>query len=147
MIITPIRSRAAAGAWGKVPFRANLPAPKRKQADRKTDMAPDPDKAKQLLLGLKAEIEDLSRLAEGGRATVELDQQSVGRLSRMDALQRQAMAEASERARALELQKIDAALRRIDEGEYGFFLECGEEIAAKRLEIDAAASHCIRCAG
>ena len=110
-------------------------------------MAPDPDKAKQLLLGLKAEIEDLSRLAEGGRATVELAQQSVGRLSRMDALQRQAMAEASERARALELQKIDAALRRIDEGEYGFCLECGEEIAAKRLEIDAAASHCIRCAG
>jgi DnaK suppressor protein len=110
-------------------------------------MVPDPQKAKELLLALKAEIKTLSRLAEDDRATVELDQQSVGRLSRMDALQRQAMAEASERSRALELQKIHAALRRIDEGEYGYCLECGEEIAAKRLEVDAAASHCIRCAG
>jgi DnaK suppressor protein len=108
---------------------------------------PDPQKAKDLLLTLKAEIENLSRLAEDDRATVELDQQSVGRLSRMDALQRQAMAEASERSRAIELQKINAALRRIEDGEYGYCMECGEEIAAKRLEIDPAASHCIRCAG
>ena len=43
--------------------------------------------------------------------------------------------------------KIEQALRRIDEGEYGYCLECGEEIAAKRLEIDAAASQCVRCAG
>ena len=108
---------------------------------------PDPHKAKDLLLTLKAENENLSRLAEDDRATVELDQQSVGRLSRMDALQRQAMAEASERSRAIELQKINAALRRIEEGEDGYCMECGEEIAAKRLEIDPAASHCIRCAG
>ena len=110
-------------------------------------LVPDPQKAKDLLLTLKAEIENLSRLAEDDRATVELDQQSVGRLSRMDALQRQAMAEASERSRAIELQKINAALRRIEDGEYGYCMECGEEIAAKRLEIDPAASHCIRCAG
>jgi DnaK suppressor protein len=109
-------------------------------------MPPDPEQARHRLLALKSESEILSRTGEGDRATVELDQQSVGRLSRMDALQRQAMAEASERARAIELQKINAALQRIDDGEYGYCLECGEEIAAKRIAVDPAASHCIKCA-
>lgn len=109
-------------------------------------MPPDPDKARETLRALKCETEDLSRLAEDDRATVELDQQSVGRLSRMDALQRQAMAEASERARAIELHKVNAALQRIDDGEYGYCLACGEEIAAKRLAVNPAASHCIKCA-
>jgi DnaK suppressor protein len=45
------------------------------------------------------------------------------------------------------LLRIEQALRRIDEDEYGFCEECGEEIAGKRLAIDPAASHCIRCAG
>ncbi len=110
-------------------------------------MQQDPDKARQRLLDLKAELEQLSRMAEDDRATVELDQQSVGRLSRMDALQRQAMAEAAERARTLEIQKIDAALKRIEDDEYGFCIDCGEEIADKRLSVDPAASHCIKCAG
>ncbi|HSM42296.1 MAG TPA: TraR/DksA family transcriptional regulator [Afifellaceae bacterium] len=109
-------------------------------------MPPDMAKAKKRLLALKAEIEALSTIAEGDRAPVELDQQAVGRLSRMDAMQRQAMAEASERARALEVQKIVAALHRIEDGEYGYCVECGEEISHKRLEIDPAASHCIGCA-
>ena len=110
-------------------------------------MQQDPDKARQKLLDLKAELEQLSRMAEGDRATVELDQQSVGRLSRMDALQRQAMAEAAERARTLEIQRIEAAIKRIDDDEYGFCIDCGEEIAEKRLSVDPAASHCIKCAG
>ncbi len=110
-------------------------------------MAPDPATAKTRLLALKAEIEALSGIAEDDRAPVELDQQAVGRLSRMDAMQRQAMAEASERSRAQEIRKIEAALRRIEDGEYGYCVECGEEIAGRRLEIDPAASHCINCAG
>ncbi len=110
-------------------------------------MQQDPDKARQTLLDLKAELEQLSRMAEDDRATVELDQQSVGRLSRMDALQRQAMAEAAERARTFEIQKIDAALKRIEDDEYGYCIDCGEEIADKRLSVDPAASHCIMCAG
>ena len=110
-------------------------------------MQPDTDNARKVLLNLKAELEQLSQMAEDDRATVELDQQSVGRLSRMDALQRQAMAEAAERARALEIQRIEAALKRIEDDEYGYCIDCGEEIAEKRLSVDPAASHCIKCAG
>ena len=110
-------------------------------------MPADPKAARKVLQELKRELEYLSHRAEDDRATVELDQQSVGRLSRMDALQRQAMAEASERSRAIEIRKIKAALLRIDDGEYGYCLECGEEISEKRLAVDPAASRCIRCAG
>jgi DnaK suppressor protein len=98
------------------------------------------------LLTLKGELEALSEMSGDARATVELDQQSVGRLSRMDALQGQAMAQASERQRRASIQKIDAALSRLDAGEYGFCVECGEEISDRRLEVDPAAAFCIRCA-
>lgn len=83
---------------------------------------------------------------EDGRP-VELDQTRVGRLSRMDALQNQAMAQETERRRQHELTQIDAALRRLEDGSYGECLECGEPIAAKRLELDPSAPLCIGCAG
>ncbi len=79
------------------------------------------------------------------RAVVELDQQAVGRLSRMDALQNQAMAEAQSRRRQAERQRIEAALRRIEAGEYGYCLECGEEISPERLELDPALALCADC--
>ncbi len=102
--------------------------------------------ARNRLLAMKRELEALSEMSEGARATVELDQQSVGRLSRMDALQGQAMAQASERQRRTDLVRIEAALKRLDDGDYGYCIECGEEIAARRLEIDPAAALCITCA-
>ena len=110
-------------------------------------MAIDPDAARERLMALKRELEALSALSEDDRAAVALDQQAVGRLSRMDAMQQQAMAQAGERARARDLQRIDAALRRIEDGEYGYCSECGEEIAEKRLAVDPMASLCIACAG
>ena len=81
------------------------------------------------------------------RAPVELDQQSVGRLSRMDAIQVQAMAVANETRRQERLQMIQAALRRLDDGEYGYCLACDEAIPAKRLAIDPVVTRCVDCAG
>jgi len=101
---------------------------------------------RETLVRLKAELESFSEISEDARATVMLDQQAVGRLSRMDALQGQAMAQASERQRRADIQRIEAALKRLDEGEYGYCAQCGEDIAAKRLEVDPAAAFCIRCA-
>jgi DnaK suppressor protein len=80
------------------------------------------------------------------RDTVELQQDSVGRLSRMDALQQQAMAKAQERRRAAERSRIRAALARIEEGEWGYCLECGDEIAERRLRGDPSVATCIACA-
>jgi len=81
------------------------------------------------------------------RKPVELDQQSVGRLSRMDAMQVQAMAIESERRRAARLRQIDAALARMEEGEFGYCIICGEDIAPKRLAHDPAAATCVACLG
>ncbi len=109
-------------------------------------MAIDEKLARKRLNARKSELEELSALSLGDRATVTLDQQSVGRLSRMDAIQQQAMAQAQERARAAELVRIGQALRRLEEGEYGYCQKCGEEIPSKRLEIDPSASSCVKCA-
>ncbi|MCJ7500946.1 TraR/DksA family transcriptional regulator [bacterium] len=79
--------------------------------------------------------------------TIELDQARVGRLSRMDAMQQQAMARATNHRSALELQRIEAALVRIRTGDYGYCLKCGEGIAEKRLRVDPGALTCITCAG
>ena len=80
------------------------------------------------------------------RRPVELDQSSVGRLSRMDALQMQAMAQATEGRRAREILRIEATLKRIDAGDYGWCVSCGEAIAPKRLAADPTVPTCIDCA-
>ena len=81
-----------------------------------------------------------------GSETVELDQSRVGRLSRMDALQGQAMSRASDARRRAELGRVRAALARLDDGEFGSCADCDEPIAPARLEIDPAAERCIGCA-
>jgi len=102
--------------------------------------------ARQRLDAKRHELTELSRLSSQARDTVELDQQSVGRLSRMDAMQQQAMAEAQERSRQQNLVRIDMAERRLKDGEYGYCTECGEPIADGRLAIDPMAERCINCA-
>jgi len=109
-------------------------------------MEPDLKAARRRLDEKKIDLESMSALSEEARAPVTLDQQSVGRLSRMDAMQQQAMAEAQERARKRDLVRIEMAQRRLTEGEYGWCVECGEEIPDKRLAIDPMAEKCVRCA-
>ena len=101
---------------------------------------------RETLLALAVQICAADAETAEERAPVELDQQAVGRLSRMDALRVQAMALETSRRRGVELRRIAAALARIDEGEYGYCLECGEEIAVRRLELAPAAPLCIGCA-
>lgn len=94
----------------------------------------------------RAELAADSETTAGDRAPVTLDQTTQGRLSRMDALQVQAMALETERRRENEIRRIDAALGRIEKGEFGYCLSCGDEIEAKRLEYDPALPTCIGCA-
>lgn len=98
------------------------------------------------LLQQQRELLDLDEKGLEASKPVELDQARVGRLSRMDALQGQAMSQEVKRRRQVELGKISAALGRMDEGDYGYCVRCGEEIALKRLELDPAAPLCISCA-
>ncbi|MEW7008804.1 MULTISPECIES: TraR/DksA family transcriptional regulator [unclassified Lentilitoribacter] len=109
-------------------------------------MAIDIKKAKMRLDGVQKELEAFSKLSAEFREPVILDQNSVGRLSRMDSMQQQAMAQAQERNRTRDLVRIEMAHRRMNEDEYGYCVNCGEEIPDKRLEIDPMAERCVTCA-
>ncbi len=84
--------------------------------------------------------------AAGDTKPVELDQSRVGRLSRMDAIQAQALSAETERRRRIELSRLRSARKRLDEGEFGGCIDCGEPIAEKRLQHDPGATVCIDCA-
>lgn len=94
---------------------------------------------------LKQIVDGSDARIEQGKAS-ELDQSRVGRLSRMDAMQQQAMARASARRTEIELQRIRTALQRISSGEYGICTRCEEDIAEGRLNVDPATLLCIECA-
>ena len=98
---------------------------------------------RQKLIELRQELE---AVGDESSQVVELDQSRVGRLSRMDAMQAQAMSQASGRRRKMMLRKIEAALGRIDDDHYGLCQTCGEPIPKKRLEFDATTLLCIDCA-
>lgn len=99
-----------------------------------------------LLRNQRKILADIAESSRQAAATVELDQTRVGRLSRMDALQSQALSQEAIRRREIELANISSALARIEAGEYGYCEECGEEIAFGRLEIDPAGPLCVSCA-
>lgn len=94
----------------------------------------------------RAEIEKLDLDNAAWSAPVELDQQSVGRVSRIDAMQMQAMSQAVQRRRAARRVAIQRALSRIADGEFGYCVECGEPIAPGRLDVDPTFAACVRCA-
>ena len=98
-----------------------------------------------LLQDLKHELETLNSTASGAREAVELDQSRVGRLSRIDALQGQAMNNAIAARRHNKLLAIEAALDRLQEKEFGYCVKCGDEIGLKRLELDPTVALCLGC--
>ncbi len=92
------------------------------------------------------EITEGQQHQKNGAAPVELDQARLGRLSRMDAMQQQAMSKATARLTDLERQRIQSALTRMGADEYGYCVICEEEIAEGRLRFDPSVLVCITCA-
>ena len=95
--------------------------------------------------GEQQELQMLSDAGRKARAPVELDQQSVGRLSRMDAIQQQSMDLAREERRKARLATLAVAVHRLDKDEFGYCLACGEDISRQQLEIDPAVTLCVDC--
>lgn len=98
---------------------------------------------------LEQRTTELDRLLDGAESrlkSVELDQSKVGRLSRMDALQQQAMNDAIRGRAQQERARLQLALNRLHEDQYGWCIQCDERIARGRLEFDPATQLCIVCA-
>jgi DnaK suppressor protein len=111
-----------------------------------TDLQRDDAAIAARLRARRAELVEAGAAHEEDRRPVKLDQTRMGRLSRMDALQEQAMAIELERRREVELARIDAALERLGGGEYGYCVTCGQAIEPKRLELDPSTPLCLGCA-
>ena len=101
------------------------------------------DRMRALKLDLEAQLASVDTAAK----PVELDQASVGRLSRMDALQQQAMARAGQRSLHGRLSRCVSALAAVDRGEYGLCRACDEPIGYRRLAAYPEAPLCIECQG
>ena len=75
---------------------------------------------------------------------VQLDT-SIGRLSRMDAMQNQQMALELRRRRENQLLRIENAFKRMDQGRYGICGKCRKPIDEARLEVFPDVVTCISC--
>ena len=98
------------------------------------------------LIAARSELESVAATNDDAAKPVELDQTRVGRLSRMDAMQAQAMSKETQRRRELQLLKIGAAFKRLDSGDLGYCIECGDEISEQRLQVELKTLLCISCA-
>ena len=96
------------------------------------------------LVALERELESVHEASAAAAAPVDLDE-PIGRVSRMDAIQQQRMLQANRAAMQLRLQQVRAALRRLEEDEYGVCVSCGEDVGFRRLEARPEAPFCIAC--
>ena len=96
------------------------------------------------LMKLQEEFKVLLEDTAKGTETVSLDQ-PIGRLSRMDAMQQQSMAQANTRIARQRLAQVGAALTRYDQDEYGLCVDCGEDIGFGRLKARPESPFCLEC--
>lgn len=97
------------------------------------------------LTAMQSEILAISESAAQDLKPVMLDQTSVGRVSRVDAMQLQQMYQEAARRRQQLLVKIEGALRRIESGRFGLCFLCGIEIDLRRLSADPTITRCRDC--
>ena len=101
-----------------------------------------------LRLALEQKTSDLvAQLASNAEAAkpVQLDQSAVGRVSRVDALQGQALAKATRHAMQQQLAQCKAALQAVARDEYGLCRRCEEPIGFPRLQAKPESPFCLAC--
>lgn len=107
-----------------------------------------PDQLAELRTLLEKELgalEKSMRISEEALKPVELDQTAVGRLSRMDSLQNQGMTRNLHEREQSKLAKLQAALKRVEAGQYGLCTVCHRALPYGRLLVFPEAESCARC--
>lgn len=122
---------------------------RRWQDEAVTRESPEPLTAKELeafrarIVETLAEVDDAIAASAEATAVVTLDQAAVGRVSRGDALQAQAMAQAAVRNLERRKTELEHALARWEAREYGDCNDCGDPIGWRRLRIQPEARFCV----
>lgn len=101
---------------------------------------------------IKTEIERLVKTCETD--IIDLKEQckpiapenSIGRVSRMEAINSKSVAEAALRRTQNKLNTLKVALEKIKDPEFGSCKRCGQTIQAGRLMLMPDSPYCIRCA-
>ena len=109
----------------------------------------EPERA-ELGAELQRQLERLERsmkVTELAARPVELDQTAVGRLSRMDSLRSQGLTKNLQERERVRLALILQALKRFEDGTYGFCQECGASVPFGRLLVFPEAPDCAACGG
>ena len=107
-----------------------------------------PEEIEQFRALIETRLEEVSHAmgeASANAGTVMLDQSSVGRLSRMDAMQQQAMASGLRAALQRQKLRLAAARTRLENGSFGTCCQCGAAIALPRLQADPGTPFCADC--
>lgn len=91
------------------------------------------------------ELEEQLLLTQESSKTVELDQALAGRVSRIDAIQQQKLAQAGLGRAKLKYRQLTQTLSQLDFDDFGYCQECGEEIKVARLLIKPESCYCIEC--
>lgn len=90
----------------------------------------------------KKDIEELTELVK----PIPLDA-SIGRISRMDAINNKTINESSLREKKQQLKKLERALENSESDSFGICTKCGEEIPFGRLEYLPHTTRCVKCVG
>jgi len=97
---------------------------------------------RQLIKKLEKEIAELEITAAPVKP-----ENSLGRISRMDAINNKSVMEVSIRSRKSKLSKLHAALGNIKKPGFGLCANCKQQINPKRLMLMPQSDRCVRCAG
>lgn len=101
---------------------------------------------------LKKKIDD--EIAKSEKDIVEIEkltqpitpENSIGRVSRMDAINNKSVMEAALRTKKSKLTKLRVAKSKIDEKDFGFCAFCKRPIQPMRLMYMPESTRCVRCA-
>lgn len=97
------------------------------------------------LLAARERLQEQLQLSASAEVVEDLDKCLVGRVSRIDALQQQNMARSTRKQSQQTLRRVEAALMRIESGDYGYCGACDEPIARARLSAQPEARLCVHC--
>lgn len=100
---------------------------------------------KNLLIEMRTQLDEQVRLSNPAVDVVKLDQTSVGRVSRIDAIQQQGIAVAAQNKAKRQILYVNKALKAMEIGDYGFCVSCGQGISMPRLMVRPEANLCLSC--
>ena len=112
--------------------------------DEKMSVPQNPATYRKQLEESLVEIDQYLQKTEESAEAVSPDK-GLGRLSRMEAMQDQQLILEARRRKKMQKIAVQAALQRIENGQFGACIFCGNASALDRLEVAPESSTCVNC--